>query len=66
MSETFTGHGWRHKEQPGCFAFHQDRPVPQVRTWVDTKGHEHIAFVRCERPKGHKGWHSCDNLSWPP
>lgn len=21
---------------------------------------------RCERKRGHRGWHSCDNASWPP
>lgn len=57
----FTGHGWRGKAQPGCFT-----PCPKPH-------HENIAIWpfettypwQCERIKGHKGWHCCDNSSWP-
>jgi hypothetical protein len=59
----FTGQGWRRKEEPGCFAEHDAHVMVQV----PGTGYAKPMFskrVRCERRKGHKGWHSCDNASW--
>lgn len=57
----FTGHGWRCKDEPGCFA-----PCPTPRYENVAIGQTETTYPwRCERKKGHKGWHCCDNGSWP-
>lgn len=58
--QKFTGHGWRTQGRPGCFApcpkpHHENIAIGQVETTYPW---------RCERIKGHKGWHCCDNGSW--
>jgi len=61
MDEVFTGGGWRQRGQPGCFA-----PCPKPRHRNVAIGQVETTFPwRCERIKGHKGWHNCDNGSWP-
>ena len=57
----FTGQGWRHRGQPGCFA-----PSPRPRHVNIAIGQVETAYPwRCERIKNHKGSHCCDNDSWP-
>lgn len=58
----FNGFGWRRKQEVGCFA-----PCPKPRPEYHS-GSPGVALTypwQCERKKGHKGWHCCDNASWP-
>jgi len=69
--------GWRFLSgppEPGCFAAHpiegRDAEIQLRAAYasghpVAIAGAEGIAKRwRCERRKGHKGWHCCDNASW--
>ena len=63
-SEKFTGQGWRAFADLGCFDTPGHLHPPTVAHWTDTRGRTRTTIVRCERRRGHRGWHACDTRSW--
>jgi hypothetical protein len=57
--------GWRWSDEEPCGA---ERSMP-VMVEVPGVGYARPMFsttVRCERKKGHKDWHCCNEASWSP